>query len=194
MHWHAQRVGDLSFSADGSDLYSVGREGVFVRWQLHSAQRSFLPRLGAPVGILSTSPDGQSAALGGDDNAIRLIDLVGNSLRFTLHAPLSAARLTPDPRLRCVVELACLSSDGCHLASLERREEAELRQHICLKFWHLSTGSFRLVARVSQPHASVVSALAFHPGRLMVASASFDSKFKLWEATASDDEQPKPPS
>lgn len=105
MHWHAQRVGDLSFSADGSDLYSVGREGVFVRWQLHSAQRSFLPRLGAPVGILSTSPDGQSAALGGDDNAIRLIDLVGNSLRFTLHAPLSAARLTPDPRLRCVVLL-----------------------------------------------------------------------------------------
>lgn len=85
------------------------------------------------------------------------------------------------------MELACISSDGHHLASLERRSEAELHQHICIKFWYLSNGSFRLAARMSQPHASVVSALAFHPQLLLVVSASFDNKFKLWEAREVDD-------
>ena len=65
--------------------------------------RSFLPRLGSPVGVLAVSPDGGSAALLGDDNATRLVDLVSNSLRFTLHGPLSASRIVPDPRLRCMV-------------------------------------------------------------------------------------------
>ncbi|KAL1528976.1 hypothetical protein AB1Y20_010297 [Prymnesium parvum] len=254
LHWHAQRVSALAFSADGAYLYSAGREGVLVSWQLHSAERAFLPRLGAPISVVAPSADGASAALLGDDNAIRLVDLAANSLRFTLHGPLCARRIVPDARLRCMVlhgggaggrlqwwapqhdrqllalevaprnvsgslpaldalakdkrrssyrrtaaaggaalvqvELACLSADGSHIASLERRSEAELRQHICLKFWALTSGSFRLVARVSQPHASVVRALAFHPQLLLVVSASHDAKFKLWEASTTADAPP----
>ena len=39
-----------------------------------------------------------------------------------------------------------------------------------------------MLARVSNPHDALVSALAFHPKLLLVVSASFDTKFKLWEA------------
>ena len=49
MHWHAQPVGAMCFSADGAYLYSAGREGVLVAWQLHSTERAFLPRLKAPI-------------------------------------------------------------------------------------------------------------------------------------------------
>ena len=70
----------------------------------------------------------------------------------------SSRTLPPQPHAfpHPQVELACISADGAHIASLERRSEAELRQHICLKFWHLANGSFRLVARVCRPHAALV--------------------------------------
>ena len=63
MHWHAQRVGALEFSHDGGYLYSVGKEGVLVAWQLNSGHQSFLPRLGAPLTQLACSPTGTSAAV-----------------------------------------------------------------------------------------------------------------------------------
>ena len=49
MHWHAQPVGAMCFSADGAYLYSAGREGVLVAWQLHATARAFLPPTRRPV-------------------------------------------------------------------------------------------------------------------------------------------------
>ena len=244
LHWHAQRVGALAFSADGAYLHSVGKEGVLVLWQLHSGQQSFLPRLGAPLTHLTSNASGTAAAIVGADNAVRLIDLQSQRVRLTLHGLLPATQLVVDRRLRCLVvhgggaggrlqwwapqldrqlaslevaprnisgslpppggdgakerralrktaaeggtarvyvQLCCFSSDGLTLASVESRSDAELRQNAALKFWALVDGSWVLSARVPQPHNSSVSGLAFHPQLLLVASASADAKFKLWE-------------
>ena len=85
MHWHAQRVGALAFSADGLYLYSAGREGVLVSWQLTSTHRNYLPRLGAPLTSLACSADSCHAALLGTDNTVRLVDLQTNSVRLHVH-------------------------------------------------------------------------------------------------------------
>ena len=79
------------------------------------------------------------------------------------------------------VSLACLSADGCALASVESRSEAELRQHAALKLWAFVNGEWLLTARVPQPHQGTVCGLAFHPHIYLVASAATDAKFKLWE-------------
>ena len=82
MHWHAQRVAALGFSPNGAYLYSVGKEGVLVSWQLHTANRSFIPRLGAPLTALAIASSGNTAAALGGDNAIRLVDLQANHLKY----------------------------------------------------------------------------------------------------------------
>ena len=102
-HWHAQRLGALAFSADGAYLYSAGREGVLVSWQLDSAHRGFLPRLGAPLTALATTADGTGAAVLGADNTVRLIDLARNEVRLHVHGLLLASRMAADARTRSVV-------------------------------------------------------------------------------------------
>ena len=103
MHWHAQRVGALSFSIDGAYLLSGGREAVLVSWQLHTAERSFVPRLAAPISAVAAAPDGGSVALLSHDNAVRLVDVAARRVRRTVHGLLLAARLAADGRLRCLL-------------------------------------------------------------------------------------------
>ena len=103
MHWHAQRVGALSFSIDGAYLLSGGREAVLVSWQLHTAERSFVPRLAAPISAVAAAPDGGSVALLSHDNAVRLVDVAARRVRRTVHGLLPAARLAADGRLRCLL-------------------------------------------------------------------------------------------
>ena len=106
-HWHAQRVGAVAFAPDGMYLYSAGKEGVLVSWQLSTDQRAYLPRLGAPLLQLDCTPDGTRAALLGSDNSVRLVDLRAmgspNALKLTVHGLLQATRMAPDRRLRAMV-------------------------------------------------------------------------------------------
>jgi hypothetical protein len=93
----------MCFSADGAYLYSAGREGVLVAWQLHSAERAFLPRLKAPILGMARSSDGSKLALLGLDNAIRLIDIAANRVLLTVQGLRRAARMAPDARLGAMV-------------------------------------------------------------------------------------------
>ncbi len=63
MHWHPHAVRCLKYSTEGAFLASGGEEAVFVLWQLESGARTYLPRLGACLNSITTSPDGQSYAI-----------------------------------------------------------------------------------------------------------------------------------
>ena len=75
-HWHAQAVGCLLFSTDGSYLLSGGKESVLVLWQLESGKKSYLPRLGGELIHMARFPgDASKIATAHGDNAVRFISL-----------------------------------------------------------------------------------------------------------------------
>ena len=57
LHWHSLPVLCLTFSFDGSFLFSGGHECVLVKWTLNTNEPTFLPRLGAPIKHLNASQD-----------------------------------------------------------------------------------------------------------------------------------------
>ncbi|XP_075687390.1 WD repeat-containing protein 75 [Rhinoderma darwinii] len=81
LHWHHDSVADLAFSAQGTMLFSGGVESVLVQWS-HSLEhkKEFLPRLGAAIEHIATSPDGSLLCTSHNDNKISIID---TSLKVT---------------------------------------------------------------------------------------------------------------
>lgn len=74
VHWHAQAVGCLTFSVDGTHLLSGGSEAVLVMWDAVTGKRAYLPRLGgALVGIVGCEGDGAKYALRQADNTLRMV-------------------------------------------------------------------------------------------------------------------------
>ncbi|CUA69648.1 WD repeat-containing protein 75 [Xenopus laevis] [Rhizoctonia solani] len=95
-HWHAHAVSALSFAPSGAQLVSAGEEAVLVVWQLHSGQREYIPRVGAPIGAVSVcfGPNG------GLEYAIALMDggvvFVGNDT-LRIARTVRRVRLDPNP-------------------------------------------------------------------------------------------------
>jgi WD40 repeat protein len=69
--WHQVAVQCLAFDAEGTYMYSGGRESVVVIWQLESGNRDFIPRLGAAILGLTLSPDQLLLAVRMSDNSIK---------------------------------------------------------------------------------------------------------------------------
>uniref|UniRef100_A0A9I9DF46 WD repeat-containing protein 75 second beta-propeller domain-containing protein n=1 Tax=Cucumis melo TaxID=3656 RepID=A0A9I9DF46_CUCME len=74
-HWHPTEVFALSFSSDGAYLYSGGKEGVLVVWQLDTEKRKYLPRIGSPLLYFTDSPDPLLASVSCADNQIHLLKM-----------------------------------------------------------------------------------------------------------------------
>ncbi|XP_068101027.1 WD repeat-containing protein 75 isoform X1 [Hyperolius riggenbachi] len=75
LHWHHDAVADLAFSMQGSVLFSGGVESVLVQWSFSlEHKKEFLPRLGAAIENISTSPDGSLLCISHNDNEITIID------------------------------------------------------------------------------------------------------------------------
>ncbi|KAH6778682.1 Transducin/WD40 repeat-like superfamily protein [Perilla frutescens var. frutescens] len=72
-HWHSSQVNLLFFSSDGAYLYSGGREGVLVVWQLDTGKKKFLPRIGSPLMYFINSPDPTLSSISCADNQIQLL-------------------------------------------------------------------------------------------------------------------------
>ncbi|KAL7130641.1 hypothetical protein ABFS83_13G148500 [Erythranthe nasuta] len=72
-HWHSSQVNVLFFSSDGAYLYSGGREGVLVVWQLDTGKKKFLPRIGSPLLYYINSPDPTLSSISCTDNRIQLL-------------------------------------------------------------------------------------------------------------------------
>ncbi|WCJ37640.1 Transducin/WD40 repeat-like superfamily protein [Euphorbia peplus] len=74
-HWHPAKVNVLSFSSDGSYLYSGGKEGVLVVWQLDTGNKKFLPRIGSPLLYYTDSPDPSLSSISCADNQIHILKM-----------------------------------------------------------------------------------------------------------------------
>ncbi|KAF4391174.1 hypothetical protein G4B88_016484 [Cannabis sativa] len=74
-HWHPSQVNVLSFSSDGSYLYSGGREGVLVVWQLETGKKKFLPRIGSPLLYFTDSPDPTLSSISCADNHVHILKM-----------------------------------------------------------------------------------------------------------------------
>uniref|UniRef100_A0A2P2KGZ9 Uncharacterized protein MANES_06G023100 n=1 Tax=Rhizophora mucronata TaxID=61149 RepID=A0A2P2KGZ9_RHIMU len=74
-HWHPAEVNVLSFSSDGAYLFSGGKEGVLVVWQLDTGKKKFLPRIGSPLLYFKDSPDPSLSSMSCADNQIHLLKM-----------------------------------------------------------------------------------------------------------------------
>ncbi|KAJ4833117.1 hypothetical protein Tsubulata_006219 [Turnera subulata] len=74
-HWHPAGVNVLYFSSDGAYLYSGGKEGVLVVWQLDTGKKKFLPRIGSPLLWFTVSPDPSLSSISCADNQIHLLKM-----------------------------------------------------------------------------------------------------------------------
>lgn len=85
IHWHHHPVNDLSYSNLGSSLYSVGEEQVLVKWNLVGqfwGEKSFLPRLGAPIKYVTT--DFETIVVSLEDSTIQIIDSQLNGVQSVI--------------------------------------------------------------------------------------------------------------
>lgn len=74
-HWHSAEVSVLFFSPDGAYLYSGGKEGVLVLWQLETGKKKFLPRIGSPLLYFTSSSDPTLSSISCADNHIHLLKM-----------------------------------------------------------------------------------------------------------------------
>uniref|UniRef100_A0A5B7C8A1 Putative WD repeat-containing protein 75 isoform X2 n=1 Tax=Davidia involucrata TaxID=16924 RepID=A0A5B7C8A1_DAVIN len=74
-HWHSAEVKVLFFSSDGAYLYSGGKEGVLVVWQLDTEKKKFLPRIGSPLIYFINSPDPSLSSISCADNRVHLLKM-----------------------------------------------------------------------------------------------------------------------
>lgn len=74
-HWHPAEVTVLCFSSDGAYLYSGGKEGVLVVWQLDTGKKKFLPRIGSSLLYFTDSPDPSLSSISCADNQIHLLKM-----------------------------------------------------------------------------------------------------------------------
>lgn len=73
-HWHAHQLNTILFDSTGSHMYSGGQEMVLVIWQLESGKKDFLPRLGAVILGINSSPDETLLSIRCADNTIKIIN------------------------------------------------------------------------------------------------------------------------
>ncbi|XP_070565659.1 WD repeat-containing protein 75-like [Ptychodera flava] len=109
-HWHALKLEDVCFTAEGSYIFTVGHECTVVQWQYSTNSRDFLPRLGAPIHQVSCSPDNTFIATSHKDNAIHLLSnrsvvqtFQGLTRAFSQQLKTIPTGLTLDPRTKAVV-------------------------------------------------------------------------------------------
>ncbi|XP_063286207.1 WD repeat-containing protein 75 isoform X1 [Pelobates fuscus] len=107
LHWHHDAVMDLAFSAQGTKLLSGGIESVLVQWPFGSeSNREYLPRLGAAIEHISTSPDGSLLCTSHVDNKISIINAslrVSAIIQGLVKGNDVKTGLTIDPRSKALV-------------------------------------------------------------------------------------------
>ena len=112
-HWHTLPVTEIAFSKSGTHMYTGGGECVLVKWVLANPhQKSFLPRLPAPIKHLTIAPNNLYVAVSTLDNGIVVVNpqrkLTSVIQNFTWGVALSSKELFPaglivDPRTNCLV-------------------------------------------------------------------------------------------
>ncbi|XP_024005503.1 WD repeat-containing protein 75 [Eutrema salsugineum] len=83
-NWHSTEVTVVNFSSDGAFLYSGGKEGVLVVWELDTGKKQLLPKIESPLlfFIFSSDPTLSSAICA--DNQIHLLKMPSMEILRTI--------------------------------------------------------------------------------------------------------------
>ncbi|KAJ3230646.1 WD repeat-containing protein 75 [Chytriomyces hyalinus] len=119
LHWHANPVTALSFSNDGTTLFSGGLESVIVLWQVETLKRRFIPRIGngSPLLSLGVSPDDRFVGVVCGDASVRIVGVADLAVKTSVvglkskgKRVLNGNALVKDPRSGMMV---VAGSSGC---------------------------------------------------------------------------------
>jgi WD40 repeat protein len=157
---HGGAVTGVAFHPAGTQLATVGKDGMLRLWAMPPVPQRSLPQ---PYTVRAAvlSPDGKRLASGGADKVVRLYQV--NNLEKT-ERQLSGHT--------AAVNAITFSPDGKSLASAGDDE--------AIRFWDLAKGEqSALIGAHTGPVASLV-----HVGTTLVLSASADGTVKLWQVPA----------
>ncbi len=155
---HTDQVLALAASADGSRLFSAGKDQEIRVWDVATSRTALVltGHQGLVAGI-ATTRDGRALASASWDRTVRLWDLASARMRRVLQGHEDH------------VTSVGLSSDGSWVVSGSWDQTVRL--------WRPATGA----SRVLVGHASNVSAVAFGPDGRFVVSAGWDATARAWD-------------
>ena len=164
---HTAVNADLRLIADGSQLVTVGYDGVLKVWDMASGDDVIMLQAHEKRIIrMDASPDGKIIATASDDGTIKLWD----TDTWELLATLDDHGTTESNFFTGVVDVV-FSSDGSRLASGGANGD--------IIVWEVSTGE--LLSTITG-HTNAAWDLVFSPNGKLLASASQDQTVKLWDA------------
>ncbi|KAA8523464.1 hypothetical protein F0562_009887 [Nyssa sinensis] len=181
-HWHSAEVKVLFFSSDGAYLYSGGKEGVLVVWQLDTGKKKFLPRIGSPLLYFINSPDPSLSSISCADNRVHLLKMPSMEILKSIAGiklPWSVPEISkgsyngllddreisevqvcernhqPGDEVTVIVTLVALSQDGSMMGTVETKlPEEGIGGLVSLKFWTCGAQNknFSLSTIIYEPH------------------------------------------
>jgi WD40 repeat protein len=163
-------IPDLTFSADGKQLVTGGRDSTVVLWDVATGERlhHFEGHQGA-VKCLAFSPDGKRLASGGsEDHTLLIWDVAAAK-------PLHRCP-GHDPWVLCVA----YSPDGKTIATSEG-SNGQGDTECQIRLWDLAEG--RLL-REFFGHLNSVQSLAYSPDGRTLASSGWDARVRLWDVAS----------
>ncbi|KAF8999080.1 WD40 repeat-like protein [Cyathus striatus] len=176
MHWHAHAVSSIAFTPNGSYLLSGGEEAVLVIWQLHSGNREFVPRVGAPISTVSV-------CCSGDRDEEYLLGLADASYVFintaTLRITRSYSRVKVDPAAQTEV----LSAKSSPLAAHPLSSTLILPSSHPSSLQIFSPASLTLVSELEVSPSNRVSRREDKPIEAALIEKSVVSQCGQWMAT-----------
>jgi WD40 repeat protein len=168
--WPAHKGPVLALASGGGTLASGGADGNLIVWDLVDGKPPRIIDVGAAVRAVAVTPDGTTIAVGGEGEAIPLLDVATGKFKSKLEGPAGwvlALAFTPDGK-----QIAAGGYGGrlwlCEVATGKKVYEVEALPPV--------------PANTPAPPVNVVSALAFSPDGKLIAVGGSDGNVHVFQA------------